>query len=147
MKVHDTEKADGYEAEHPAVRTHPDTGRKALYLSRSHTIRFQDMSEEESRPLIDFLQAHQTRPGIHLPRALVAGHADHLGQPLHPAQRGERLSRPAPPHAPPDRGRADARLAFLAWLRKRHAVRQLVARRRERFGGTRRRAFLGRPGR
>jgi taurine dioxygenase len=62
MKVHDTETAEEYEAEHPAVRTHPDTGRKALYVSRSHTIRFKDMSEEESRPLIDFLQAHQTRP-------------------------------------------------------------------------------------
>jgi taurine dioxygenase len=62
MKVQDMESADGYEAEHPVVRTHPDTGRKALYLSRSHTIRFRDMSEEESRPLVDFLQAHQTRP-------------------------------------------------------------------------------------
>jgi taurine dioxygenase len=62
MQVHDTDNADQYEAEHPVVRTHPDTGRKALYLSRSHTIRFRDMSEEESRPLIDFLQAHQTRP-------------------------------------------------------------------------------------
>ena len=62
MKVHDTEKADQYEAEHPAVRTHPETGCKALYVSRSHTIRFKDMSEEESRPLIDFLQAHQIRP-------------------------------------------------------------------------------------
>lgn len=62
MKIHDTESADAYEAEHPVVRTHPQTGRKALYLSRSHTIRFKDMSEEESRPLIDFLQAHQTRP-------------------------------------------------------------------------------------
>ena len=62
MKVHDTENAEAYEAEHPVARTHPDTGRKALYVSRSHTIRFRDMSEEESRPLIDFLQAHQTRP-------------------------------------------------------------------------------------
>ncbi|MCD6044629.1 MAG: tauD 1 [Burkholderiales bacterium] len=62
MKVHDTENADQYEAEHPVARTHPGTGRKALYLSRSHTIRFRDMSEEESRPLIDFLQAHQIRP-------------------------------------------------------------------------------------
>ena len=44
------------------VRTHPETKRKALYVSRSHTIRFRDMSEEESRPLVDFLQAHQTRP-------------------------------------------------------------------------------------
>jgi taurine dioxygenase len=62
MKIHDTERADEMEAEHPVVRTHPVTRRKALYLSRSHTVRFRDMSEEESRPLIDFLQAHQTRP-------------------------------------------------------------------------------------
>jgi taurine dioxygenase len=62
MKVHDTDSAADIEAEHPVVRTHPDTGRKALYVSRSHTIRFRDMSEDESRPLIDYLQAHQTRP-------------------------------------------------------------------------------------
>ena len=62
MKIHDTENAEQYESEHPVARTHPETGRKALYLSRSHTIRFRDMSEEESRPLIDFLQAHQIRP-------------------------------------------------------------------------------------
>lgn len=62
MKVHDTDRADQMESEHPVVRTHPETGRKALYLGRSHTIRFKDMSEEESRPLIDWLQAHQTRP-------------------------------------------------------------------------------------
>ena len=61
MKIHGIDKAEDYEAEHPVVRTHPDTGRKALYCSRSHTVRFKDMSEEESRPIIDFLQAHQTR--------------------------------------------------------------------------------------
>ena len=62
MKVHDTESAEAFEAEHPVARTHPHTGRKALYLSRSHTIRFRGMTEEESHPLIQFLQAHQIRP-------------------------------------------------------------------------------------
>ena len=62
MRVHDTEQAEEYEAEHPVVRTHPETGRKALYVSRSHTIRFRDMTEQESRPLVEFLQEHQTRP-------------------------------------------------------------------------------------
>ena len=62
MKLHDIENAERYEAEHPVVRTHPETERKALYVSRSHTVRFRNMSDEESRPLIDWLQAHQTRP-------------------------------------------------------------------------------------
>jgi taurine dioxygenase len=62
MKVHDTDSAEAYEAEHPVARTHPETGRKALYVSRSHTIRFRHMTEEESRPVVEWLQSHITRP-------------------------------------------------------------------------------------
>ena len=51
-----------YEAEHPVVRTHPETGRRALYVNGGHTVRFKDMTEEESAPLLRFLFAHQTRP-------------------------------------------------------------------------------------
>jgi taurine dioxygenase len=51
-----------YVAEHPAVRTHPETGRKALYVNVAHTVRFKDMTEEESAPILDFLFRHQTRP-------------------------------------------------------------------------------------
>ncbi|WP_207792037.1 TauD/TfdA dioxygenase family protein [Siccirubricoccus phaeus] len=46
---------------HPLVRTHPETGRKALFVG-GHLHKFEDMSEAESRPLIDFLMRHATRP-------------------------------------------------------------------------------------
>jgi taurine dioxygenase len=51
-----------YLAEHPAVRTHPETGRKALYVNIAHTARFNGWSEEESAPLLQFLFAHQVKP-------------------------------------------------------------------------------------
>ncbi len=54
--------AASYEAVHPVVRTHPETGRKALYVNVAHTARFDGMTEEESRPLLEFLFRHQVRP-------------------------------------------------------------------------------------
>jgi taurine dioxygenase len=50
------------EVVHPAVRTHPVTGAKGLYLSTTHASRLADMTVEESRPILDFLHAHAVRP-------------------------------------------------------------------------------------
>ena len=56
--------ADYYEqhsppdAHHPLVRTHPHTGRNALYLSPRSTIGIKDMNDDQAQPLLDALFAH-----------------------------------------------------------------------------------------
>jgi taurine dioxygenase len=45
----------------PVVRVHPETGRKALYIGEK-VKRFDGMTDEESRPLIDYLVRHATKP-------------------------------------------------------------------------------------
>ena len=54
--------APDYEAVHPVVRTHPETGRRSLYVNVAHTTRFDGMTEEESAPLLGYLFQHQVRP-------------------------------------------------------------------------------------
>ena len=50
-----------YVSQHPVVRTHPETGRRALYVNGAHTERFAGWTEEESAPLLAWLYRHQER--------------------------------------------------------------------------------------
>lgn len=61
MEVRTDERASA-EVSHPVVRVHPGTGRKALYVNRTYTVRFEGMTEEESAPLLDFLYQESVRP-------------------------------------------------------------------------------------
>ncbi|MFO0996658.1 MAG: TauD/TfdA family dioxygenase [Alphaproteobacteria bacterium] len=60
--VTDRAKAATYETVHPVVRTHPETGRKALFLNDHYVLRFEDMTAEESMPLLNVLWQHAVRP-------------------------------------------------------------------------------------
>jgi taurine dioxygenase len=50
------------ETAHPVVRVHPESRRKALFINAVYTVRFEHMTEAESRPLLDYLYQHCTRP-------------------------------------------------------------------------------------
>lgn len=48
--------------EHPIVRTHPGTGRRCLFVNAGFTTGIVGMPDEESKPILDFLFRHCTRP-------------------------------------------------------------------------------------
>lgn len=47
---------------HPLVRTHPETGKKCLFLNAGVVTHIEGMTVEESLPILDYLYRHCTRP-------------------------------------------------------------------------------------
>ena len=54
--------AANQDAVHPVIITHPETGRKALYVNPGFTLGFEEWTDAESKPLLEYLYAHATRP-------------------------------------------------------------------------------------
>ena len=48
--------------EHPVIRTHPDTGKKVIYVNRAFTQHIKGWEEEESKEMLDFLYSSASTP-------------------------------------------------------------------------------------
>ncbi len=54
MKTRNAERSAD-EVEHPVIRTHPESGRRGLYVNRAFTTRIRGLTADESRALLTFL--------------------------------------------------------------------------------------------
>ena len=109
---------------HPVVRTHPENGRKGLFVNSQFTQTLLGLSKIESNAILEMLYHHCEKPELHLPVPLAARIGRLLGQPGHPPLRPGRLRRRPPIRPPGDpAGRPALRARPAAPLRHAGATR------------------------
>ena len=64
---------------HPVVVKHPQTGRKILYVNPTYTVRFDGWTEQESKPLLQFLFEQGGQPEKYMPVRLESRFRGILG--------------------------------------------------------------------
>ena len=65
MRAEDMPQGRFNSAVHPVVRTHPETGRRVLYVSRYFTTRLVELEPSESDALLDYLFSRIEQPRFH----------------------------------------------------------------------------------